>query len=156
MENDRSMVRAQWNDSKDRQTGGTWLTVKRNPGFWDVSVLKVMAVSLPTLSWKCERPRGKMVTSPGYSVAAYRTLSSLTKPVYTLPFSTNSVSAARGCVCSGTTPPMAKSRRPCVMPCVLMPGYSSGVASVAMAPVGLEEGSPTERTIQDQTTVQSH
>jgi hypothetical protein len=71
-----------------------WLAGKRKPGSCDVNVLKVLAVPLPTLSWKCCRPRGKRMTSPCCSVAAYKTLSSLMKPVHTEPLSTSSVSAA--------------------------------------------------------------
>ena len=99
-------------------------------------MLKVLAVSLPTLSWKCCMPLGNKITSPTCSVAAYSTLSSLMKPVYTVPLSTKSVSAARGWVCSGNTPPTAKSRRAWVMPCVLMPGHSSGTTTIAPDPVG--------------------
>ena len=114
----------------------TWLAVMRKPGLCEVSVLKVLAVSLPTLSWKCCMPLGNKITSPTCSVAAYSTLSSLMKPVYTVPLSTKSVSAARGWVCSGNTPPTAKSRRAWVMPCVLMPGHSSGTTTIAPDPVG--------------------
>jgi hypothetical protein len=111
-----------------------WLAGKRKPGSCDVSVLKVMAVSLPTLSWKCCSPRGKRMTSPCCRVAAYRTLSSLMKPVYTEPLSTSSVSEARGWVWSGNTPPTAKSRRTWVTPCVLMPGHFCGVATMSDEP----------------------
>ena len=59
----------------------TWFAVKKNPGFCEVRVLNVTAVSFPTFSWKCWVPFGKIVRSPTCRVEAYKTLSSLMKPV---------------------------------------------------------------------------
>ncbi len=79
---------------------------------------------------RVQKTFGNTNTSPVFIVVANSWLLMLTNPTNKEPSTTNKISVARGCVCGGTRPPWAKSRRAMEMPRVLRPGNSAANAGV--------------------------